>query len=139
MGGRWIVTPEQQQLVRDSFAKVAPSAPAVAAMFYDRLFETDPALRPLFKGDMAVQGRALMGMLGTAVANLDRLDTIVPAVQQLGVRHRGYGVADKDYDTVGAALLWTLAQGLGDDFTPDVREAWTECYVTLAGVMKGAM
>jgi hemoglobin-like flavoprotein len=92
----------------------------------------------LFKGDMAEQGRKLMAMIGTAVANLRRIDTIVPAVQQLGKRHAGYGVNDADYETVGAALLWTLETGLGDAFTPPVREAWTVCYVTLANVMKTA-
>jgi hemoglobin-like flavoprotein len=132
------MTPEQQRLVRDSFAKVAPGAPAVAATFYARVFALDPTLRALFKGDMAEQGRKLMAMLGTAVANVGELETIVPTVQQLGVRHLGYGVRDQDYDTVGAALLWTLEQGLGPDFTADVRAAWTACFGTLAGVMKDA-
>jgi hemoglobin-like flavoprotein len=129
---------EQQAMVRDSFAKVAPQAEAVAAMFYGRLFELDPTLRPLFKGDMDAQGRKLMQMIGVAVANLRQLEAVVPAVEQLGARHKAYGVKDADYDTVGAALLWTLQQGLGDDFTPPVREAWTLVYGTLAGVMQQA-
>jgi hemoglobin-like flavoprotein len=132
------MTDEQKAMVRNSYAKVSPDAAAVAAIFYRRLFELDPGLRPLFKGDMAEQGDKLMAMIGTAVANLHRLDTIVPAVQQLGERHAGYGVKPADYDTVGAALLWTLEQGLGDGFTPPVREAWTVCYGTLAGVMIAA-
>jgi hemoglobin-like flavoprotein len=86
------MTPESQRLVRESFAKVAPIAPAAAAIFYDRLFALDPALRPLFKGDMAEQGRKLMSMIGTAVADLGQLDAIVPAVRDLGRRHAGYGV-----------------------------------------------
>jgi hemoglobin-like flavoprotein len=132
------MTEEQQALIRGSFAKVAPNAEAVAAAFYARLFELDPSLRPLFKGDMAAQGRKLMAMIGTAVANLHQLGTVVPAVQKLGERHVQYGVKDADYATVGSALLWTLEQGLGDDFTPAMREAWTECYTTLAGVMQQA-
>ena len=132
------MTPEQVTLVRDSFAKVAPIAPTAASMFYDRLFVLDPALRPLFKGDMAEQGRKLMAMIGTAVANLDRLGDIVPAVQALGKRHAGYGVTPGHYDTVANALLWTLEQGLGADFTPATRDAWTTCYVVLAGEMKAA-
>ncbi len=132
------MTEEQQALIRDSFAKVAPNAATVAATFYARLFELDPGLRPLFKGDMGAQGRKLMAMIGTAVANLHQLDTVVPAIQQLGERHVGYGVKDADYATVGSALLWTLQQGLGADFTPATREAWTECYTTLAGVMQQA-
>lgn len=84
------MTPAQQTLVRDSFAKVAPIAPAAAAMFYDRPFVLDPALRPLFKGNMTEQGRELMAMIGAAVANLHRLEDIVPPVWDLGKRHAGY-------------------------------------------------
>lgn len=107
------MTPEQKTLVRDSFAKVTPIAPAFAAMFYARLFELDPALRPLFRIDMKEQGRKLIAMIVTAVGNLDRLDDIVPAVRDLGKRHAGYGVLDAHYDTVANALLWTLDQRLG--------------------------
>src|SRR3978361_1919263 len=114
------MTPENQTLVRESFAKVVPIAPQAAALFYDRLFSLDPSLRPLFKGDMNEQGRKLMAMIGTAVANLGQLDRIVPAVQGLGRKHVTYGVRPDHYDTVGAALLWTLGQGLGDAFTPPV-------------------
>ena len=133
-----MVTDEQKALVRNSYAKISPEAAAVAALFYQRLFEIDPNLRRLFKADMAEQGRKLMAMIGTAVANLGQLETIVPAVRQLGERHAGYGVKDADYDTVGTALLWTLERGLGEAFEPQVREAWTVCYGTLAGVMKDA-
>jgi hemoglobin-like flavoprotein len=132
------MTPENQALVRDSFAKVVPIAPQAAALFYERLFTLDPTLRPLFKGDMNEQGRKLMAMIGTAVANLARLETIVPAVQDLGRRHAGYGVPRESYDTVAAALLWTLGQGLGESFTPAVEAAWTEAYTILATVMQDA-
>ena len=132
------MTPDNQTLVRDSFAKVVPIAPQAAALFYDRLFTLDPSLRPLFKGDMAEQGRKLMAMIGMAVANLNRLDTILPAVQDLGRQHATYGVQPAHYDTVGSALLWTLGQGLGDAFTPAVEAAWTEAYTVLATVMKDA-
>jgi hemoglobin-like flavoprotein len=132
------MTPEQITLVRESFAKVAPIAPAAAAMFYERLFALDPSLRSLFKGDMNEQGRKLMAMIGTAVANLNRLDEIVPAVRDLGRRHAGYNVQAAHYDTVAEALLWTLEQGLGADFTPPTRDAWATCYGVLAGEMKAA-
>ncbi len=125
----------QIELVRASFAQVAPIARDAAAMFYGRLFEIAPNLRALFRGDMEAQGAKLMAMLATAVANLDRLDTIVPAVRALGVRHAGYGVAAADYAPVAEALLWTLAQGLGDAFTPETREAWVAAYTVLAGQM----
>jgi hemoglobin-like flavoprotein len=132
------MTPESQKLVRDSFAKVAPIAPAAAAMFYDRLFVMDPTLRPLFKGDMTEQGKRLMAMIGTAVANVHNLAAVGPAVQDLGRRHAGYGVRPEYYATVAEALLWTLGQGLGDDFTPETKQAWVEAYTTLAMVMQQA-
>jgi hemoglobin-like flavoprotein len=132
------MTPEQITLVKSSWAKVVPIAPAAARLFYGKLFDLDPALRPLFKGDMEEQGKKLMRMVGTAVNGLDRLDQIVPAVRDLGIRHAGYGVTDAHYDTVGAALLWTLAQGLGEAFTPETRTAWARVYGLLADTMKTA-
>jgi hemoglobin-like flavoprotein len=132
------MTPEQKRLVQTTFAKVAPIAEPAAAMFYGRLFELDPSLRPLFTGDMTEQGRKLMRMIGMAVAGLDRLDELVPVVRQLGVRHVSYGVRDEHYDTVATALLWTLEQGLGDAFTSDARDAWATVYGVLASTMKSA-
>ncbi len=107
-------------------------------MFYNRLFETDPALKALFKKDIKEQGKLLMAMIATAVNGLNNLESIVPAVQDLGVRHAGYGVKDKDYDTVAGALLWTLEQGLGEAYTAEVAEAWTAVYTVLADTMKAA-
>ncbi|HUZ65435.1 MAG TPA: globin family protein [Acetobacteraceae bacterium] len=132
------MTPEQTRLIQENFARIAPIAPAAAAMFYDRLFTLDPALRPLFKGDLVEQGRKLMAMIAPAVNNLHNLDAILPAVRDLGRRHAGYGVAPAHYDTVAKALLWTLEQGLGADSTPAARVAWAQCYSTLAGEMMAA-
>ena len=126
------ITERQKFLVQSSFEKVAPISEIAARIFYDRLFELEPSVRPLFKRDLTEQGRMLMQMLSIAVHGLDHLDTIVPAVQQLGKRHVGYGVAREHYQIVGEALLWTLAQGLGDEFTPEVREAWATTYALLA-------
>jgi hemoglobin-like flavoprotein len=92
----------------------------------------------MFKGDMKEQGQKLMKMIATAVNGLDRLDSIVPAVQDLGRRHVGYGVRPEHYDTVGAALLQTLEQGLGSAFTPEVKQAWATVYGVLAATMKDA-
>jgi len=132
------MTPREKSVVRETFAQVAPSADTVAALFYGRLFELDPTLKELFKIDMREQGRKLMQMIGLAVSKLDALDELVPVVQALGRRHAGYGVKDVDYDTVGAALLWTLQQGLGPSFTPEVKSAWTTVYGLLASTMKAA-
>ena len=125
-------------LVQDSFKKVAPIADTAAAIFYTKLFELDPSVQALFKGDMKEQGRKLMSMIGIAVKGLSNLKTLVPAVQNLGKRHVGYGVKEEHYNTVGAALLDTLAVGLGDDFTPEVKAAWMEVYGVLATTMKNA-
>lgn len=132
------MTPDQISLIRESFAKVAPIAPQAAELFYGRLFELDPSVRALFKGDMKEQGRKLMAMIATAVANLDNLAAVVPAVQALGARHVTYGVQPAHYATVGAALLWTLGQGLGEAFTPACHDAWAAMHGTVAGVMQTA-
>ena len=125
-------------LVQSTFKQVVPIADTAAGLFYNRLFELDPALRPLFKADISEQGKKLMQMIGVAVNSLNNLEAIVPAVQDLGKRHVDYAVKDAEYDTVGAALLWTLEQGLGDAFTDEVKAAWTEVYTLLATVMKDA-
>lgn len=132
------MTPQQTVLVKSSWQKVLPIRDTAAELFYTKLFTLDPALKPLFTGDIKEQGRKLTAMISTAVNGLDRLDTIVPAVQDLGRRHVGYGVKDTDYDTVAAALLWTLEKGLGDAYTPEVKAAWVEVYTLLAGTMKAA-
>lgn len=126
------------ELVQGSFAKVAPISEQAADIFYTKLFEMDPSLKPLFKGDMKEQGKKLMTMIATAVNGLSNLEAIVPAVQDLGKRHVEYGVEPSHYDTVGAALIDTLQAGLGDDFTPETKEAWVEVYTVLATTMKDA-
>jgi len=132
------VTPSQIAAVQKSFASVLPIAQQAGMMFYERLFAIDPKLRKLFSGDIAAQSEKLMQMIGTAVHGLHLPETIVPTFRALGIRHAGYGVSDADYDTVGAALLWTLEQGLGPNFTPEVKEAWTAAYNLLADTMKAA-
>src|SRR5215472_17127586 len=133
-----MVTAAQKMLVQDSFATIAPIADDAAALFYRRLFEIDPALEPMFRGDMKEQRRKLMQMLTAAVKGLDRLDQLVPVVEDLGRRHAAYGVEERHYATVGDALLWTLSMGLGRDFTPEVEAAWTAVYTLLATTMKNA-
>ena len=132
------MTPEQVKLVQESFQKVTPIATQAGDIFYARLFEIAPEVRPMFPADISEQRDKLMKMLTVAVSNLHQLGTILPAVQSLGKRHVGYGVKDAHYDKVGEALLWTLEKGLGDAFTPPVKAAWAETYGTLAGVMKTA-
>jgi len=130
------MTPQQIALVQGSFKSVAPIASKAADLFYDRLFEIAPEVRRLFPADLSVQKVKLMAMLAKAVNNLHQLDAVLPSLRQLGDRHREYGVSADHYAPVGAALLWTLEQGLGSAFSPDVKAAWTEAYGALAGAMR---
>lgn len=132
------MTPQQIDLVQASWKQVLPVAETAAQMFYGRLFFLDPALRPLFRGDLREQGRKVMTMISFTVNGLARLEELIPTVKALGRRHAGYGVRAEHYYTVGAALLWTLEQGLGAGFTPAVREAWVAAYGVLASTMRDA-
>ena len=130
------MTPIQVDLIRTSWAKVEPIQDLAASLFYDRLFESDPSLRILFSHtDMPKQRKVLMQTLTVVVKSLDKIEQLLPAVQALGRRHAGYGVRSEYYDTVGAALLWTLEQGLGADFTSAVRDAWATAYGVLSTAM----
>jgi hemoglobin-like flavoprotein len=133
------MTPEQVTMVQESFKKVAPIANTVADLFYDRLFEIAPEVRGMFPDDLREQKKKLIGMLGIAVSNLHQFDTIIPAVETLANRHVDYGVKPEHFQPVGAALLWTLERGLGADFTPPLKKAWTDTYVTLSGIMEDAV
>jgi hemoglobin-like flavoprotein len=130
------MNPRQKELVQSSFAKVAPIAAQAADLFYNRLFEIDASLRPMFPEDMKEQKIKLMQMLTAAVKGLDNLETLVPVVRQLGARHIGYGVKTEHYATVASALLWTLERGLGEAFTPETKEAWVVVYGILAATMQ---
>ncbi|MEW8365964.1 MAG: globin family protein, partial [Candidatus Thiodiazotropha taylori] len=131
-----VMTPEQITHVKSSWSKVEPIADQAAALFYGRLFEVYPEVKPYFKGDMEAQGKKLMSMIGTAVGSLDNLEPLLPVIRESGKRHAEYGVQAVDYDKVADALLWTLGEGLGDAFTDEVKDAWVVTYTALAGVMK---
>jgi nitric oxide dioxygenase len=126
-------------LLRTSFDLVLPISGPAAALFYQRLMEIDPSTRPLFAGtDFPAQGAKLMQALAMAVASLERPDLLVPRLRDMARRHVGYGVERSHYASVGAALLWTLRQGLGEGFTPEVEDAWTEAFAVLSDVMMDA-
>ena len=132
------MTPEQAKLVTDSFRKVLPIGGVTADLFYYRLFDIAPEIRPLFPDDLIAQKKKFITMLATMASNLNEFEKIAPVVEDLGMRHVTYGVIAKYYEPFGAALLWTLGECLGVDFTPPVRTAWTEAYKTLTGVMRKA-
>ena len=129
------MTPDQIAAIQESFTKVVPISEQAANLFYGRLFEIAPAVKPLFRSDMTEQGRKLMATLSVVVARLENLESLLPAASALAKRHAGYGVKAADYQPVGAALLWTLERGLGEQWTPQLAAAWTEAYTILANFM----
>ena len=132
------MTPQEIELVQTSFGKVVPIADTAAGLFYGRLFETAPEVRPLFKSDMKEQGKNLMATLNVAVQSLTDLPSLVPVLENLAIGHVPYGVKPEHYEKVGAALLWTLEQGLGKAWTPETAEAWAKTYTIVASTMINA-
>ncbi len=130
------MTPQQIELVKKTWVMVVPIADTAAELFYGRLFELEPSYRAMFKHDMTEQGKKLMKTINIAVEALDDVEPLVPTLKQMGADHAGYGVVDRDYNVVGAALLWTLEQGLGEVFTDEVKNAWAAVYEVLANTMK---
>jgi nitric oxide dioxygenase len=129
------MTPQQVNQVQTSFIKIVPIADRAAALFYGRLFEMAPETRALFCDDMGRQGRKLIAALATVVSSLSDFDAIVRIARELAKRHVAYGVQPEHYALVRSALLWTLEQGLGDEFTPALRAAWAAAYCALSEVM----
>lgn len=132
------MTPEQISLIEDSWKKVEPISEQAAGIFYNTLFELDPSLKPLFRGDIEEQGKKLMSMIGAAVNLLHDLDKLVPVLEKLAQRHVDYGVQEKHYETVGEALISTLSQGLGEAFTDDIKQAWLDVYGLISTTMLNA-
>jgi hemoglobin-like flavoprotein len=132
------MTPEHIRIVQSTWVKVLPIKDTAAQLFYERLFETDPSLRALFRTDVRQQREKLMQVIDAAVNGLSRLERITAAIQELGRRHADYGVKDHDYGTVGAALLWTLGKSLGPELTPEAKDAWATVYGVLATTMREA-
>ena len=133
------LTDQHKLIVKTTFRKIVPISEKTVRSFYDRLFELDPRARALFKGDIKEQGRKFIQMLAVIVGGLERMDEIMPAIQNLARRHRLYGVTNDQYSTVGQALLWSLENALGADFTPEVKEAWQSLYELLASTAIQAM
>lgn len=131
-----MITQQQKELVKKTWVMVVPIADTAAELFYGRLFELGPEYKALFKHEMTEQGKKLMKTINIAVESLDNLESLIPTLKKMGADHVGYGVKNSDYNTVGAALLWTLEKGLGDAFTDEVKNAWGAVYEVLASVMK---
>jgi len=132
------MTPEQQVLLRDSFVKLVPLPKRFGHAFYERLFELDPSLRTLFRDDLDRQASMLANALTLVVVQLAEDGRVPPTLRELGRRHRGYGVSDLSYETFDEALAWTFEQRLGDQYTPELREAWNEAYRVLSTAMRQA-
>lgn len=130
------MTSDQIELVRTSFAKLQPVVDEAAVLFYARLFERDPSLRPLFQTDIREQGHKLMDIIGFAVDGLDEVEKLTPTLRELGARHVQYGATEGNYDAVGDALLWTLRKALKDEYTNEMNQAWAALYSFLSESMK---
>lgn len=131
-----MITPQQKELVQKTWVMVVPIADTAAELFYGRLFELEPDYKAMFKNDMTEQGKKLMKTINIAVEALDNLEPLIPVLKQMGADHAGFGVKNRDYNVVGASLLWTLEKGLGEAFTDEVKNAWGAVYEVLASVMK---
>lgn len=129
------LTAEQKALVRESFARIEPAIELVVQLFYKRLFDIAPEVRPLFSENMRDQHKKLISALRLSVAALDKLEDLVPTLKLLGAKHRSYGVQATHYGAVGEALLWTLRQSLKNQFTPEVHDSWVAVYTLLAETM----
>jgi hemoglobin-like flavoprotein len=133
------ITPAQVELVQSSFQHVLPIADVAGLLFYERIFTMAPEARALFGDDIALQASRTMAAVKTAVDGLDDVDQIAPFLVRLGARHVRYGVQPEHFDLVGGALLWTLEQGLGDAFTPEVHDAWSAAFGLIARAMLTGM
>jgi len=131
-----MITPQHKRLVQESFPAISDLSGPITKLFYGRLFELAPQVRPMFRQDIAVQGRKLMDMLAALVNNLDRIEALDPALRALGQRHAGYGVRPEHYATVGDALIWAFGIALAGEFTPESIRAWRELIVEVSTVMK---
>jgi hemoglobin-like flavoprotein len=129
------MTHHQIELIRQSWALVKPIAADAGVLFYQKLFTAAPGIRHLFKQDIHPQANKLMQVLGYVVSKLDKLDELVPEVQQLGVRHNSYGTEPAHYELVGQCLIATLSEGLGKHWNPEVQDAWVTAYNTLKNTM----
>jgi hemoglobin-like flavoprotein len=130
------MTPERIKLIKLSFAPIIARKREVGQLFYQRLFETAPDLRAMFKTDMNAQAEKLMSTLGAMVGCLQDRPALDAMFENLGRKHVGYGVKDEHYDKIGATLLWTLEKMLGDAFTDEAKRAWTELYDMVASMMR---
>jgi nitric oxide dioxygenase len=129
------ITLRQVALVQSSFEHVLPIADVAGMLFYERIFTLAPEARALFGDDIALQASRTMAALATAVDGLDDVEQIAPFLVRLGARHVRYGVVPEHFELVGEALLWTLEQGLGEEFTPEVHDAWAAAFGVIARAM----
>ena len=129
------LTSEETELIRSSFHIVSQSSGQAADRFYRILFERSPQVREMFLNDMEKQGAMLMSKLGLVVSQLQKIESLVPVLEDLALRHVAYGVKPDHYPLVGEALLQMLDEVLGDDFTPETQQAWAKAYDELSSLM----
>jgi hemoglobin-like flavoprotein len=130
------MSPRQKYLIRKSFSQLESYGNVPALLFYRRLFELAPGVRPMFQTDIEEQAAKLFEMLGSLISHLERTTLLEAELRLMGQRHAGYGVQTEHYAIVGAALLDMLTETLAAEFTLEVREAWTVLYGAVAEAMQ---
>jgi hemoglobin-like flavoprotein len=133
------LTPEAIQAVRAGFARIAPIREEIGGLFYGKLFEMDPGLRPLFGDNLEAQSRMLMTAIQMVIDSLDSPENVARHLSEVGRRHGAYGAQMRDFDTFGAALIWSLQQGLGPDYTPQFETGWVGAFDLIRNVMRGGV
>ena len=130
------MTSHQIVLIKGSWQAAATLGDAVGELFYGRLFEIAPEVKPMFSQiTIKEQSKKLLSMLSYVIHKLDSLQDILDEVAKLAQRHAHYGVRPEHYIVVGEALLWTLEKDLAEKWNDELKEAWTLCYMTLSGAM----
>jgi nitric oxide dioxygenase len=129
------LTTKQKRLVRESFESVQEYSNSVVMLFYGRLFELAPQVRPLFRVDIATQSAKLMDTLKHLVSALDRFEELRPDLAELGRRHAEYKVEPAHYQVLVIALTWAFGQALDLEFDRETRGAWEQLLGAVSAVM----
>ncbi len=129
------MTPQQKDLVRQSFERMSSKKDLLSDLLYKKLFELEPKSQALFRGDMVEQRRKLIRMLQISIEHLDNPEDLQPMLFNLGQIHRSFGIEPHQFASFGSAMMFALKTVLGKDFTPDVENGWKAAYQYLASTM----
>jgi len=129
---------QEIEAVQRTFEMIIPIADTFALMFYNRFFNKEKEARQLFQSDMSGQREKVMEMLALAVRSLDVPEEIIQELGALGLRHVTYRVQPGHYTSMNEAIIWALAESLGDQFTDSMRQAWEKALAAMTNIMLAA-